>query len=826
MTTNHIKPDDIAPPIDIRLVPAAVITASVCLLIPKLPPKYSSAVPWLLMFVGAGAILAMWLFRRRKGGLQAALIIAIACWLATPAALLSQQQQMAAEASGWTELVSELGTAQLSVHLVTDPIARDGPFGTTWFVTAQVESFGRADTPTAHPAKVVISGDESWAHLGAEQQACFFGRVTDNETTVFVQAVGQAELGTCREGPATTAPTGRETLRAALRSQSAGTLGTAPQLLPGLILGDRSQQTESVDEAMKISGLSHLSAVSGAHTSLIAAAATMVFRSLRLPRPVVIAAFLATLLLFVYIVGAQPSVLRAALMGAIGAWAMFFGRGSHTLPLLALTTILLLSFTPQLIHEVGFQLSVAATAGIVLGAQPLERWLRPLFDRVLPDFWAGIFSSSLAISTAAQIACQPLLLTFIDYVSVYSIVANLFATPLLPLITVPGVLAAALTLVAPAFSQLILHVIAVPTAAIGWIATTVTDLPGATIPWPDGIAGSLLIVLHWSATLIVTMKLLRRQRRKQPPVRLDSNQTRWQRFVNHLKRPTSMSQTIQYAVVAVAVAAHLAVFWPNTTQHISHHWDLVGCDVGQGDMFLVRTGPSSAMVIDTGHDPQLAHECLQLSGVTAVDALVITHLHADHVGGIEGVLNTTTPEQIFYSTSADPTYQPATTDVPDDAHQIKEPQVHVIDHAQQDQEHPVQVRWSIISANQQSSTENNASAVVFLEIYRHGGVATALFTGDIEEDETAKLLADDRIPSDIDILKLPHHGAQNGGTALIEHTDPQIALIGVGLDNSYGHPHQDILDALGGQTEIKRTDLHGTFSVTFDRSPAYAAAHR
>src|SRR5690625_2709531 len=202
--------------------------------------------------------------------------------------------------------------------------------------------------------------------------------------------------------------------------QAAETLGYAPQLLPGLILGDRSQQSQDIDDAMKVSGLSHLSAVSGAHTSLIASAATLLFRSLRLPRPIVIAAFLGTLVLFVQIVGTQPSILRAATMGAIGAWAVFFGRGSQALPLLALSTIILLTVTPQIIHEVGFQLSVAATAGIVLGAQPLERWMRPAFEKFLPDFWASLMSSSLAISIAAQLACQPLLLTFIDYISVRS----------------------------------------------------------------------------------------------------------------------------------------------------------------------------------------------------------------------------------------------------------------------------------------------------------------------------------------------------------------------------------------------------------------------
>ena len=826
MHTEHIKPDDIAAPIDIRLVPAAGLTAGVCLVIPQLPPTWSHRVPIMLVLVGVIAVILIASYQRKNNFVHAVLIIAIACWLATPAAFLSHQQRAAAHESGWSDFTADLGSATMSVRILTDPVQRDGPFGANWFVSADVEHFGRDLTPTPHPAKIVISADETWADLGTEDQVCFLGRVTENDSTVFVQAVTDAQRGTCADGPTDPSITGRDVIRSTLRDQAAHTIGYAPELLPGLILGDRSQQSETVDEAMKVSGLSRLSAVSGAHTSLIASAATILFRSLRLPRPVVIAAFFGTLVLFVQVVGTQPSIIRAATMGAIGAWAVFFGRRSQALPILALSTIVILTISPEIVHEVGFQLSVAATAGIVLGAQPLERWLHPFFEKFLPDFWASLFSSSLAISTAAQLACQPLLLSFIDYVSVYSLVANLFATPLLPLITVPGTIAAALTVAAPALSQLLLHAVAYPTAAIGWIATTTIQLPGATLPWPEGMAGTLLIILHWAATGIVMVKLLRRQRQAKPPVRLDAMMPRWKLIPQKIAYRATMRNTVQYLVVVVAIVAHLAVFWPVRSGVVTANWDVIGCDVDQGDMFLVRTGPDSAMVIDTGQDPELAKRCLKRASITRIDVLVITHLHADHVGGIQGVLDLVEPDRIIYSTGTDPASSAIDMGVPTEAQQVAEPAVHIIDHSRDDEHHPVELRWSILSANQRTTNENNASIVLFVEIYRHSGVATALFTGDLEEDEMGRLLAEQRIPDDIDILKLPHHGAKNGGTALIEHTRPSIALIGVGADNTYGHPHDDILEALGPRIDIRRTDLHGTFSVTLQHSPAHVAAER
>lgn len=820
MTYPHIKTDDIAPPIDIRLVPAAALTAAVCFLMPALPMTWVQRIPVLLLVTGALYTMIMIMIRphRKRRIFHLVVMLSIACWAATPAAFAVQHQTIAAEKSGWLDFVGEQGTAKMSVAIVTDSVARDSPFGTNWFVTADVEHFGQELTETKHPAKIVISADERWSDVIADDQVCFIGRITEAEATVFVQALTPPERGTCAEGPTEEKTSGRDVLRATLREQAANTVSYAPELLPGLILGDRSQQSEQLDQAMKVSGLSHLSAVSGAHTSLIASAATVLFRSLRMPRSVVIAAFLCTLFLFVHIVGMQPSIIRAATMGAIGAWAVFFGRGSQALPLLALSTIVILTASPELINEAGFQLSVAATAGIVLGAQPLERWLRPFFDKFLPDFWASLFSSSLAISTTAQLACQPVLLTFIDYVSLYSVIANLFATPLLPLITIPGTVAAAISVISPYLSQLLLHMVSFPAAGIGWIATTATNLPGSMLPWPGGSTGIWLVCLHWSASGIVLMKLLRRQRRPKPPVKVDSNLSRWTRLVVTVNKNTTFHNTVQYLVVLVAVVAHTAVFWPTRPASITPDWDVIGCDVGQGDMFLVRTGPESAMVIDTGEDEAIAQQCLKQAQITQVDVLVITHLHADHVGGVQGVLAHAEPEQIIFSTSTDPKYTPETTDLPATAQQVDQSAVYIIDHARHDDLHPVEIRWTILSANSQAHHENDASIVLLAEIYRHGDVVNALFTGDLEEDEARRLLDRGGIPDAIDILKLSHHGAKNGGVEIIEHTSPTMALIGVGADNTYGHPHKDILEALGPHVTERRTDLDGTFAVTFQPS--------
>ena len=825
---SHIKPDDIAAPIDIRLLPAAILTITVCLALPQLPDIWGTYLPWALPLLGGIIITVLWCCRSASTRriFNTLLLIAIACLMATPAAFVVQHQQIAAQKSGWMEFIQEAGTARMSGHLVSSPVERSGPFGQSWFATVEVEHFGRDLVETNHPAKIVVAADETWNDLSSNDRVCFMGRVTETGTTVFVTALAPARPRSCVETHLLSGNTGRDQIRAALREQSAQTIGYAPELLPGLVLGDRSQQTKETDNAMKVAGLSHLSAVSGAHTALVASAATLLFRSIRLPRPLVIAGFLATLLLFVQVVGMQPSILRAAIMGAIGAWALFFGRGAQALPLLSLSTMVNLSVWPELVHEVGFQLSVAATAGIVLGAQPLESWLHKHFAKFFPDILARFFSASLSISVTAQLACQPILLTFIDYVGTYSLPANLLATPLLPFITVPGTLAAGLSVVAPSISQIILHAVAVPTTAVGWISTTLAGLPAAKLPWPDGIVSTWLISLHWGASAIILVRLLRRQREPKLPVRVVNSVSNRQKLLPRSNRPLSLANVAQSIIVVIAVVAHVAVFLPTQSGIIDDEWDIIGCDVGQGDMFLVRTGVDSAMVIDAGPDAALAQRCLAQANIVSIDVLVVTHLHADHYGGAEAIIDTIRPQQVIYSTGTDPSSSLDTAGLPEQAQQANVSTVQIIDHAALDEHHKVQLRWTVLAANTQTVSENNASVVLFIEIYRHGQVVEALFTGDLEEDEAARLLKQNRLPADVDILKVGHHGAQNGGVEILEHTSPKIALIGVGEDNTYGHPHKDILSTLGPGTRILRTDQAGTFSVTFEQKHSHKSFSR
>ena len=195
-------------------------------------------------------------------------------------------------------------------------------------------------------------------------------------------------------------------------------------------------------------------------------------------------------------------------------------------------------------------------------------------------------------------------------VSVVGVLANLLAAPLVPIATVAGVAAALVSVVWPGGATLVAWVGIVPTTGIAQVARRFAEVPGGTMPWPDGWPGALLLAGltarsscspagRWSA---------------------GSRRTRRSRSGRRCSSPRALLPTG-------------IVTWP------PDGWRVVVCDVGQGDAIVVRSGPARAVLVDAGPDPPLVDRCLDRLGVATLDAVVLTHFHADHVDGLPGALS-------------------------------------------------------------------------------------------------------------------------------------------------------------------------------------------
>jgi competence protein ComEC len=236
------------------------------------------------------------------------------------------------------------------------------------------------------------------------------------------------------------------------------------------------------------------------------------------------------------------------------------------------------------------------------------------------------------------------------------------------------------------------------------------------------------------------------------------------------------------------------------------------CQVGQGDAVVLRVDGRSAVVIDAGPDPEAVDGCLDRLGVTQVPAVLLSHFHADHVDGLSGVLDGRQVGEIVVSPLDDPAAQ---------ARRVRElaadtgVAVRVGEAGEVHRAGPV--RWEVVWPQRlisgDGSAPNNASLVLLADVE---GVRL-LLTGDVEPAAQRALL---RSHADlgVDVLKVPHHGSAAQEPGFLLAAGARLALVGVGEDNTYGHPAESTLDLLASTgARVLRTDVDGTVAVVLRR---------
>lgn len=388
----------------------------------------------------------------------------------------------------------------------------------------------RADAVDHHPiaadfgasAPVTVTPSESPVSLGSGNQGRLMFRATlqqlrsdqmSGRVVVFARGpdfgglmVGQPVRFTARIGR----PTRRDLTVAVLTASGRPTLGSASAvqraahevrrrfaaavrdtlpadqaaLLPALVLGDTSAVPTPTGRDFRAAGMTHLMAVSGANVTIVCAAVLFSARLIG-PRAAVLLAALA-LVAFVVVVQPTASVLRAAVMGAIALAGMLTSRRRQAIPALAATVLVLLAVAPQLSVDVGFALSVLATAALVVLA---PAWSRRLADRG----WPKPLADAVAVAWAAQLVTAPLVAAISGRFSVVAAAANLLVAAVIAPITVLGTAAAALCPIWPAGARLLIRFTGPELWWVGGVAHRAAGLPGATVPVPDGTAGTLIV---------------------------------------------------------------------------------------------------------------------------------------------------------------------------------------------------------------------------------------------------------------------------------------------------------------------------------------------
>lgn len=405
-------------------------------------------------------------------------------------AVLSASAQSAQRISGpLGEAVAQRQTIATTVLLAEDP--RSSALRGRVFFGARITQARLAGAEVASGLKVQVIAGAEWAQF----------RRGDSVRTVGVLAPAESgDLVAARLSPRSapqklSGASGLESWLTELRDRFVSssqqvwgsTLPDAAALLPGMVFGDRSLQSPDLLEAMKTTGLTHLTAVSGTNCSIVLAGIILLARSFRISRLWTAGLAGAGLLAFVALVGPDPSVLRAATMGALGIFGWLTGRVNQAGPLLCSVTVILLLVDPWLSGNFGFILSVLATGGLIGLGPPLQRWL----GRLLPDWLAAL----LSIPLSAQLTVAPVIVLLQPRLTSYAVPANVLAAPVIVACTIAGILSLCLLAVLPWAA---LGLIAVAGLGAAWIAVVAgffEALPGASLPWWEGWLGVLAMLV-------------------------------------------------------------------------------------------------------------------------------------------------------------------------------------------------------------------------------------------------------------------------------------------------------------------------------------------
>lgn len=709
--------------------------------------------------------------RRGAATRQVALLAVMAC-LVGLGALLAGQGRVAALAAGpVVQAAADRALVDVRLAIGGDPLPLARPEGApAWMaervrVQAVVRTITRVrdarSPPVGVDTPVLVLAPATWAGLRPGDEVVTQGRLRlpdrPRSTAALLDVSHAPEVVAHRAVPLGWGERPRQALREAVGGLSPEPAG----LLPSLVVGDESLLADRTREQLRVTGLAHLTAVSGANVAIVVGAVVLAARWAGLRGHALPALGLLAVGGFVLLARPEPSVVRASVMGAVVVLGLVTGRRGSGLAPLAVAVCVLVLADPWLARSIGFALSCAATAGIVVLARPWARAAAHWMPRPL--------AAALAVPLAAQLACTPLLVGLSGQLSLSALPANLLAAPAVPPATVLGVAAAAVGVAVPALAHLLAAVAMVPSGWIVLVAQACAALAGTVVEWTWGVP----LAAAMSVGLIVVT-------------------------------PT----VLRSPVASVAVCAALVVLllrpvggWPPPG------WLMVACDVGQGDALVLRAGDGDAVVVDAGADPDAVDRCLDDLGVHRIPVLVISHFDADHSAGVSGVGRGRSVSEVLVTVLDEP---------PDQAARVvawaSEQGVRVTRAVHGRSDTHGQVTWQVIWPERIirgiGSPTNQASIVLRATV---GGVSV-LLTGDIEPAAQRALSA--RSDLDVDVLKVPHHGSSDQDPAFLRATSPAVAIISVGRDNPYGQPGQPTLDLLDSlHAVVARTDTDGDVAV-------------
>jgi len=534
-------------------------------------------------------------------------------------------------------------------------------------------------------------------------------------------------------------------------------------LLNSMLIGYTDEVDEQTKQDFNTAGLTHLMAVSGMNVTFVLLPILFLAKKLRQNRKRAGIIGLGTLFIFLFITGFAPSIVRACLMGALVLLSRMIDKDADFATSIALAALLMEVVNPMVVFDLGFQFSFCATIGIVLMSRPISK----SFDSYkMPK----TIAETLSVTIAAQLSVMPIMISYFNQVSLVSLLSNLLVVPMSGVITVLGFVLAGISgvsLLADPVAAAVNLLIGIVRVVAQWSAS----LPGAIMKLPDfGIIGSMT----YFAFLIFLFQ--------------------YKKFSAHMAKRTA----VVFLVLCMILVG--CQFLPGNRLQITV------LDVGQGDSIFITTPQGRNILIDTGDGKTPLSRLLLGIGIAKLDLLILTHSHADHVGGVEELKKWILIDEIYVPANrSEPVFDSLSAKRIAAGNYLS-----------------VEENLSLSFLNPQNATittsdetSANDNSVVALLTF---GNFDMLLTGDIGQ-KTEAILIENQMPQRIEVLKVAHHGSNESSSEnFLSYNVFQNGIISVGK-NMYGHPNPKAIARLQASgCRVLRTDYGGAVTISTDGS--------
>lgn len=569
----------------------------------------------------------------------------------------------------------------------------------------------------------------------------------------------------------------------------------------GILLGDKSSIEEDVRQNFADSSLSHILAVSGTHISYVVICISVLFKKLKLNKNIRKALASLVLFMYLYLVDFSVSATRAVIMSTIVIMQMLFYRKQDTITTIALSSIIILINNPYSILNIGFLLSYGGTIGIILFVNKISIESKKDFFQRFKSYLKDI----CIVTISAQTIIMPIIIYYFNTISFTFIISNIIASLIIGPIIMIGLVIIAISFFKIPIISLIIRFYNILIVILVKTADIISKMPISKIYLKTPT--TLEIIFYYSVVFLIALLIyIKKSNRKfiKKTIQIDIYNLK-NFFINNRNK----------VLIFISIISLIYI----TSIKIPKELKINFIDVGQGDSCLITTPQNKKVIVDSGGSESydvgknVLLPYLLDKRITKIDYIMISHFDTDHCKGFEYVLENLKVKNVIISKQSE-----TSENFKQIMKIIRKKRINLII-VQKGSKIKIDnfTTVDIISPQSENIADNmnDNSIVAKLEAYNF----SILFTGDASE-KIEKELIKEKINLKSDILKVSHHGSKTGTSEeFLKSVKPKIALIGVGENNKFGHPTEDVIKRLTeNKVKIYRTDRNGEISIKIKKN--------